>query len=455
MVSKVLDYFDRPTEVFFAAYGGNSKKLAELFNDPMHKSLINHPVNTQGNHTSLFFACYGKGTVETVNVLIKNGANVLARDNIGRNLLHFAANSADPAILMALLDKFGVVELIDSASEVTGQTPIHALCYPGSGASPEQKSDNSNVKECFKILLSNSIDPVRALNKEDKKGFTPIMLIKHFAIAELVEIIEAEFPSIDLNSIQVPYNVQDILKYDFYGRTKLLEAAFVGKNDLVESELSKNEDPMQINIQNGRNALQLACCGIADGDTVTLILNDARTNTLVEDHKGRTALHFAANTGRSDTVSALFCDKDVRENINIKDDDDRTALHALAMASSRTKPIDGTIISEREIVIELLFKSGIDFNAVDINGDTALEIARELGNIVVVNKIEECIRAAARQSLVSPGPRWLLAFEDAIRETEPLESSSAAVASSSVDDSLKDDHSVEQGSKYNNPSPPF
>jgi ankyrin repeat protein len=81
----------------------------------------------------------------------------------------------------------------------------------------------------------------------------------------------------------------------------------------------------------------------------------------------RTALHLAANIGREDTLIALLNNEIISNNINILDGNQRTALHALAMAASRS--------ASREKAIDLLFEKGIDFNARDVNANTALDIA--------------------------------------------------------------------------------
>ena len=434
MPNTIIDYFDRPQRIFFASLLGKTEDLSKILEDLEQKSFINHPVNTQGNHTPLFFACYGAGNVETVRLLLQNGAEPLARDNVNRNILHIAANTADPEILNELLSIPGLGALVNAASEITGQTPFHALCYPGSGASADNKGGKANIKESLNILLSKFMEQEAAinalLNVKDKNGLTPLMLAKYFNMTEVLEVVSEKFPSINLADINLPENIQNILEGDFYGRTKLLEAAFVGNNEMVMSELVQGKDPMQVNVQSDRNALQLSCCGMGNGETVKLILTDPHTNPVAQDHSGRTALHFAANTGRKDTVEELLKNELMRSNVNILDLNGRTALHALAMAGSRTKPAEGQTISEREQAIELLFANGINYDLVDVNGDTARMIAESRGNAVVVKKIDDLI-AAMRPSV-------LLAYTAATQTStdaagEPASSSSSVEATSSVE----------------------
>lgn len=391
MADIVMDYFDRPTSLFLASYAGDYKRLGELLTQKEHKDNINHPVNTQGKHTPLFFACYGDANVETVKELLNHGADPLLLDNIGRTVLHIAANTADPAILQTLLEQPGIIEFVDSAAEFTGQTPFHALCLPGSGAGPDKKGKDANVVACLQMLLDKSKNtPLQALNTKDKNNLTPIMLAKQYNNTELLESFEKLIGKDALDSVNVPDNIETLLKVDFYGRTPLLEAAFVNNKETVIRELDNLENPDQVNIQSDRNALQLACCGISDGEMVDIILAKI-TNPIAADKNGRTALHFAANTGRIDTVTVLLNNETIRKNINILDGNNRTALHALAMASSRVKPAEGEELSSREKVIELLFANGIDFDAKDVNNDTALDIAEQRGNIVVASRLRICI----------------------------------------------------------------
>lgn len=386
MFDTTVDYFGRPA-TFFATYSGNTEGLRALLEEPKHLAHINLGVDSQGGHTLLFIALYGDANPETLALLLEKGADPFYRDNIGRIPLHIAANTADPKMLTMLLARDGVSELVDSPA-ATGQTPFHALCLPGTGAGVAKTPENTTLS--LEILLDYSNDARVSLNIPDTNGLTPLILIKHYNNPELLKTCKEKLGQNCFEAVLIPENIDNLLKVDFFGRTPLLEAAFVGNKEIVASELNKGADPDFVNVQSGRNSLQVACCGLADGGMVSLILPQI-TAPLAQDLQGRTALHFSANTGRFDTTAVLLANVAICADINRTDAHGRTSLHALAMSSARTKPAAGETLSTREKTIVLLFDNGIDPEIQDIHGYTALTLAGLFGNTVVAERIKACI----------------------------------------------------------------
>lgn len=402
-----IDYFDRVTALFSLAYGANDAeklaKLEELLKDPNFILLLNYGYNSQGNHSAIFFACYGGASVDAVSALLKAGANPFQRDNIGRIPLHLASNSADPAIVAEFLAVPNMGLFIDDAAKDTGQTPFHTLFLPGSGNGPAAKSKNADLAACLTKLLKVSPDPVASLNKKDSKQLTPLILAKHYGLLAAFDGLELGLKAkLNLDGIVVPANIEELLRIDFYGRTEFLEAAFVNNKTLVKKAIAEGADTMVFNKQSGRNAVELACCGQSDGETVTMLL-DAPSTKLIDvsgkphaTHQGRTFWHYAANTGRIDTNTAIASHSSVISQlklfINALDNLNRTPLHAAAMAASRTtltkaEKEAGETLAEREKVIDLLFASGVAPSVIDANGQTALDIAVERKNTVVAERI--------------------------------------------------------------------
>jgi ankyrin repeat protein len=293
---------------------------------------------------------------------------------------------------------------------VTSQTPFHALCYPGTGAGCPKKDAGAHMVACFELLRSYSAckdEPLALLTDEDANGLTPLMLATHYKNEALLQHFAAITSPELVANVELPANIAQLTKNEFYGRTPLLEAAFTNGKEIVKAELTNGEDPDAINIQSGRNALQLACCGISDGEMVALIL--ARTtNPIAADHRGRTALHFAATTGRIDTVEVLLSNPVIRDNIGTLDLDRRSALHAVAMAATRTTA-EGGQLSQREKVIDMLIANGVDLSLADINGDTALDIAEQRNNPVVATRIRyhaQALAATQEQDAEPQRPRF-------------------------------------------------
>jgi ankyrin repeat protein len=410
----VLDYYGR-SDIFLPSYLGNVEKLQELLARPEQVAYLNVGVRKQGYHTALFFACYGSANLATVMALVAAGADVYAFDNMGRIPFHIACNSADPQIVKYFIDTVPGIKSEFNAVDFNGRTPLHALCC--SGSSIKEKRRGAELVESLNMLLDMYADPaaiVAALNKPDDSGLTPLMLAKFYGLDELSYIF-ARY-GIDISKVVTVAADHAGVRYDYFGRTKLMEAAFDHDLETVQQQLERHDfssDPNLHNPQAGyRSPLLLVCCSGAPGgtDIVAAILDDPRTDPLICDVDGSTALHFAANTGRPDVVALLLQQDQIRDNINIIDQSGMTALHALAMANSRT--------SMRIDSLYLLLDHGIDLFAVDLQGRTAYQVAKEHGNYAVALALYHAMRK--RLDFVSgcgsddppkPAPRRLLAFE--------------------------------------------
>jgi len=410
----MLDYYGRP-DIFLPAYLGNVEKLQEILANPEQAVYLNTGVRKQGYHTALFFACYGSANLATVIALVEAGADIYAFDNMGRIPFHIACNSADPKIIKYFIDTAPGIKNEFKAADFNGRTPLHALCC--SGSSSNEKRRGAELIESLNMLLEMYADPavvVAALNQPDYSGLTPLMLAKFYGLDELFYIFVRH--GIDVSKIATVTADHPGIRYDYFGRTKLMEAAFDHDLELVQQQLAQHDfssDPNLHNPQAGyRTPLLLVCCsGAAGGEAiVTAILQDMRTDPLICDVDGSTALHFAANTGRSDVISALLQQDDIRDNINIIDQAGMTALHALAMANSR--------IEMRIDSLYLLLDYGIDLFARDFQGRTAYQIAKENGNYAVALVLCHAMRhginfgaGGGPDIAPKPAPRQLLVFE--------------------------------------------
>lgn len=410
----MLDYYGRP-DIFLPSYLGQVKVLKELLDNPEQAAYINTTVRKHGYHTALFFACYGSANLATVMALVDAGADVYAFDNMGRIPFHIACNAADPQIIKYFIDTIPGIKSEFNSRDFNGRTPLHAICC--SGSSNNEKRRGVELIASLNMLLDMYSDPiaiVAALNQPDDFGLTPLMLAKFYGLDELSYIF-ARY-GIDISKTVKVTADHPGIRYDYFGRTKLMEAAFDHNLEVVQQQLalqSFSSDPNLHNPQVGyRTPLLLACCsGAPDGAAVvSAILNDVRTDPLICDIDGSTALHFAANTGCDDIISVLLSQDQIRDNINIIDQYGMTALHALAMSNSRT--------NMRIDSLYLLLDHGIDLFAEDFQGRTAYQIAKENGNYAVALALYHAMRdkndfynAGGPDNAPKPAPRQLLAFE--------------------------------------------
>ena len=128
------------------------KRLGMGSKDSLPK-FINEKTNE--GFTSLHYASY-KGNIPLLQLLIKSGASVDAVTNLGKNVMHMAAEGNQPSMMIYLITK----EHQSSQSvDENGSTPLHWACYSGA-----EESVN------FLLNLDANIDA------QDKEKLTPLHL---------------------------------------------------------------------------------------------------------------------------------------------------------------------------------------------------------------------------------------------------------------------------------------
>ena len=128
------------------------KRLGMSSKDALAK-FINETTNE--GITALHYAAY-KGNIPLLQLLLRNGASVEAVTNLGKNVMHMAAEGNQPSMMIYLIKKeFQSAQSVDE----NGSTPLHWACYAGA-----EESVN------FLLNLGAIIDA------QDKQKFTPLHL---------------------------------------------------------------------------------------------------------------------------------------------------------------------------------------------------------------------------------------------------------------------------------------
>jgi len=123
---------------------GANQKLANFINEKNKEGI-----------TALHYAV-SNGNIKMVQMLKQFGANLEAITNIGKNIMHIAAGSNQPSMLIY----FFLNEAQDITSiDENGSTPLHWACY-------------YNAIESANYLMSLNVD----VNAQDKEKFTPLHL---------------------------------------------------------------------------------------------------------------------------------------------------------------------------------------------------------------------------------------------------------------------------------------
>lgn len=200
---------------------------------------------------------------------------------------------------------------------------------------------------------------------------------------------------------------------DKWGRTALHEAVFRGEVEVVRVLVDMGVD-VNVRDNKGRTALYELACNVFDIDysfvrdvpvdlffgkkmsrvleTVKFLIEKGANVNFVDD-RGRTALHEAAARGELEVVRVLV---NMGVDVNVRDNDGNTALHILSSDRSlydwrrQIRAIDTDSFDRRENrLIEWFLKNGVDVNARNNDGDTALHEAAFRGRPGVVKALLE------------------------------------------------------------------
>jgi len=283
-----------------------------------------------------------------------------------------------------------------------GFTPLHLACWRVTAELDEESALHFEAKHghpcVVEVLLKCRANP----NLQNKFGKTPMQLCKgHIQIASTL--------------IQ--------LGVDSRGCTQLHHVCYGGDADAVATLLKAGSEVNALDAQ-GRTPLFYACEGHEDGhshEEVMRVLLEARAEVNVRSNDTRTVLHIACRGGQNEIVSMLL---DSRADLDMTDDQGCTPLHLACLAcvcqrcrASPTTLIFGcggedswrsttnvvnTLLMEGAHVnskqkrtgwtplmtaasrgfgakVCLLLEKGVEINARDSNGRTALDYACEKG----------------------------------------------------------------------------
>ena len=180
----------------------SSKKLLDFINAKNKEGI-----------TALHYSVI-KGNFEIFKLLKKFGASLDIVTNAGKNIMHLAAESNQPSMMMYLY--LNEAQDISSVDE-NGSTPLHWACY-------------YKAEECVNYLLHLNVN----INAEDKEKFTPLNVAVNNNNANIVRILirKGANKKIRNQNNQLPL---DIAKKKNY--TEIINILTRGENHLFTLEM--------------------------------------------------------------------------------------------------------------------------------------------------------------------------------------------------------------------------
>lgn len=339
--------------------------------DPKIIERVNTP-NKEGQLLLEDAVKLGDAGIQSVMALINNDANVNARTQEGKSMLHLAVEAVQHSSAHNLVGRLLENGVHIDARDSEDKTALHKAASIGGKA-----------QQVMEAILNGQPDP----NIQDKDGKTAL----HYAVASEngYSIIKA----------LLKYQANPIIE-DNKGQTTLHLAAIYGNEVIIQLLLQQGIVNVNAKDKDGQTPLHLAA-RYAKSEVIALLANEGDANP--RDNTGKTPLHLAVIWWNMElgsfskrpnwfkikfdevrnrlseernrleqqkktlseqyraTVIALLKNK---ANINDKDDNDYTALH-FAVETQRDD-----VTKDRSIIINLLLDKGANPKAINKDGNT-------------------------------------------------------------------------------------
>ena len=329
------------------------------------------------------------GRVELAKLLLNSGADINAKDNLGKTPVLLIIPEEKRSELYTLLasykanlgvkDMYGDTVLHTATMTSVPVSILDTLISGGAeinarnkdGVTPLALAIENNEEEHIKFYSENGAD----INSKDTNGTTPLILalrdkdpsdkiLRSIVNRQNITSVDSEGNTPLMNAIQnnatltkIQYIISltdDVNTRNADGNTALYLTVLKNRQKVGELLLSKNADIFATN-NRSKSPLSLA---LYDGGSVIDWLITSKT-IVATDGSGNTALHFAAEWGLKDAVSALILKGAKTEAKN---------------ANGET-PLFSAAKNDEPEVIQVLVNNGCRVNARDNLGSTPLHMA--------------------------------------------------------------------------------
>jgi len=280
-----------------------------------------------------------------------------AKDGLGNNMLHYAANWKLNNAIPAIIQRGVPVESVNA----TGETPLFMAVKANSPSTIKALLDNrANIKatdsQGYNLLHAavrwNAVDSASFLiacgidiNAHSLSGDTALHLSVSLGLIDIYSLLVASGANLEVRNID--------------GNTPFMEAVKTGLMPTIEKLANNGADPNTRNIR-GDTPLHFAVSA-GRQDIVTQLLR-MRANIHARNTMNRTPFQIAL--GISSRMTSLLLTKD---RVNTPDDMGNSVLHIALQEKSSPE------------IIKAIINRGGRINAVDNNGKTPLRTAVDLG----------------------------------------------------------------------------
>ncbi|KAG7213479.1 hypothetical protein KM043_002750 [Ampulex compressa] len=247
--------------------------------------------------------------IELMDKLYERGADVNARDKIGRCALYYAAHRGNIEVVKWLLQRGAFIEntvCIDSCSKDSANSPVlraflgKSLPLPECwGRTPLHQAVKNNHPEVVRILVNVGAN----VNVQDERGIVPL-LIAGSSVDPQDPIEMSKF--VETIDILVSAKASANVIHPDTGTTALHHAAALGSSKAVQRLLEGNARPSQQCTKTGSSPLHVASSA-GHFETIQTLLAVMRTGDIdIQDQLGQTALHRASYQGHRRCVRTLI-----------------------------------------------------------------------------------------------------------------------------------------------------
>ncbi len=352
------------TRLIFRRFDSNKPELVGIVKDSNQNTFkdINRDLYNAASEPNEELA------IDEIKVLIKNGADVQAIYEQGRQAVHAAARSGSLNVTLTLKENGANIH----AKDANGYAPIHVAAEAGyekfvielmvHGADINAKTHlnwtplhiaayQGHVATVANLIHSSSMD----INARTQGGFTALHMAAASGKRGVVDILSQD----DRVYVNAPSET---------GLTPLHVAA-IGKYDhVVETLLKSNKVHVNAEANGNLTALHFAT-SVGNLGITKLLIGNSKVNVNAPSISGWTSLHLAIALKKEDLALELLKRDDIK--VSIQGEDGLTPLHL-------------AVITEQKSIILNLLNKGAQIEERDQQGYMPLHLATAKGDLGII-----------------------------------------------------------------------